>query len=62
MPIADIAEFESAIHGHIGWNRMNQNVEPKTFLKGEVLLSCRNKRMLSIQEKELWIFDTTTTI
>ena len=50
-------------HGHIGSNKMNKNVEPKTFFfKGEVALSCRNKRMLSIQEKELWIFDLTTTI
>ena len=32
------------------------------FFKGEVMSSCRNKRMLNIQEKDLWIFDTTTTI
>ena len=41
--------------------------EPKSlaknmFSKGKVVLSCRNKTMLSIQEKELWIFDTTKTI
>ena len=50
------------VHGHIGSNQINQNVEPKTFFKGEVMLSFRNKTMLSIQEKELWIFDTSTTI
>ena len=27
-----------------------------------VLLSYKNKRMLSVQEKELWVFSTTTTI
>ena len=40
-------------HGHIGSNQMNQNVELKKNFKGEVALSCRNKRMLSVQEREL---------
>ena len=30
------------------------------FSKGEVTSSCRIKRMLSIKDKELWFFDTTT--
>ena len=46
------------------WFKQN---EPKCwtqniFFKGEVMSSCRNKRMLNIQDKNLWIFDTTTTI
>ena len=41
------------------WTKM---FSQKRFLKGEVALSCRNKRMLSIQEKELWLFDTIRTI
>ena len=49
------------------WSSWFEPNEPKCwtkniFFKGEVVLSCRNKRMLSIQEKELWIFDTTTTV
>ena len=53
----------SMCHGHIGSNQMNQNVAPKNiFLKGGVTLSCIIKRMLSIQEKELWKFDLATTI
>ena len=56
--------YNSTYHGHIGSSRVNQNIEPKAFKKkkGEVVLSCRNKRMLSAHEKLLWIFSTTTTI
>ena len=49
------------IHGYIGLEQMNKNVEQKKS-KGEVAFSYRNKIMLSIKGRELLIFDTTTTI
>ena len=44
----------------IGLSQMNQNVEPKTFFQKSHYLA-EIREMLSIQVKELWIFDTTKT-
>ena len=59
-------DLPNSIHGHIGSNQMNQNIEEEKKLFSnpnmKVSLSWRNKRKLGIQEQEFWIFNAITTL
>ena len=52
---------ETSAENHFVGSRVQHQYNIWTFFSG-VALSCRKKRMLSVQEKEFWVFSTTITI